>query len=342
MKKIFLLLFLLCLSLLSAQMKEWQSVSCEFPSDIDWEEIIWGMETGDSRYIFGFSCESQDRPLWQFEANGNNATCTKTDKDLSIYYPDDNLYLENDTTVYGQNNTSNDLKKFNFQNHNTTMYGGDALAIKSENCQFFLMESKHYCLHYDNKKLYRFTLNDTKASMTYKELPLDNAPINVSKYSANVVVLNNKCYYLSEAGFCEVTVSGDSTASKLILKIDADAIDNTIKNSTLVTDKKNRVWIINDTNGVQEYNSKTGEIQQIAEAPQIENRVDCHQVCFHLNDHLYYIKNGKALCLGVPSPDDPDDPTNPHDQSGHTCGLLGFEFFTVLLGISIIHIYRHK
>lgn len=343
MKNIFLLLFLLCLSLLSAQMKEWQSVSCEFPSDINWSDNIWGMETGDSRYILAVTNDVK-KVLYQFEANGNNATCTLTDKNVNSCYLSENPYLENDTTAYDQYSSSA-LYKINLQSNIYISYQ-TGIDIGHGDCQFFLMESVHYCLHYTNKKLYRFTLNDDKGSMTYKELTLNNAPIDVNLSSANVVALNNKCYYLSEAGFCEVTVSGDTTASKLILEV--ESIDDTIKNSTLVTDKENRVWIINGTHGVQEYNSKTGKIKKIATAPQIGERLYCYQVCFHLNDHLYFIKNGQALCLDVPSQDDPDDPDNPdnptksHDQSGHTCGLLGFEFFAVLLGIFIIRIYRHK
>ena len=41
-------------------------------------------------------------------------------------------------------------------------------------------------------------------------------------------------------------------------------------------------------------------------------------------------------------PDNPDNPTRPHDQSGHTCGLLGLEFFVVLLEISILRFYWRK
>jgi ligand-binding sensor domain-containing protein len=68
-----------------------------------------------------------------------------------------------------------------------------------------------------------------------------------------------------------VTVSGDTTDSKIILEV--ESIDDTIKNSTLVTDKENRVWIINDTHGVQEYNSKTGKIKKLLQLPKLER--DC-------------------------------------------------------------------
>jgi len=41
-----------------------------------------------------------------------------------------------------------------------------------------------------------------------------------------------------------------------------------------------------------------------------------------------------------PKPE-PNNPTRPHDQSGHTCGLLGLEFIFILAGLSFLCKY-HK
>jgi hypothetical protein len=44
--------------------------------------------------------------------------------------------------------------------------------------------------------------------------------------------------------------------------------------------------------------------------------------------------------LDLTQQEEPDNPTRQHDQSGHTCGLLGLEFVFILAGLSLLCKYR--
>jgi len=173
---------------------------------------------------------------------------------------------------------------------------------------------------------------------------IEYAPVE----DTSIVGFNNTVYYFSSDGLYYIDISD----SKDAVNKKVESVEVTDATSVLVTDNKNRIWIIN-ADGVIEYNTQKNTAEKIADAPtnvvtRSYTRADTSKrVGFYLENNLYYIADKKVSSLDVtsqddpdnPEPDDPDNPTKPHDQSGHrllSCGCMGFEFIIVLFGLFLL------
>ena len=209
----------------------------------------------------------------------------------------------------------------------------------------FLMDKEFYYLS-EAPELAHMTLKDREKNYQRdgelgevifdKPYSITNAPAAFT----SIVGFNNTVYYFSEDGLYYIDISdSNNPVNKKV-----ESVEVTDSTSGLVTDNKNRIWIIN-ADGVIEYNTQKNTADKIANAPtnvvtRSYTRADTFtRVCFYLENKLYYIADNKVSSLDVTSQDDPDNPTKPHEQSGHhlfSCGCMGFEFIIVLFGLFLL------
>lgn len=213
------------------------------------------------------------------------------------------------------------------------------------------MDKEFYYL--SNSELTHMTLQNSEKNCQRDKLgtiiydqpySIEYAPVE----DTSIVGFNNTVYYFSSDGLYYIDISdSNNPVNKKV-----ESVEVTDATSVLVTDNKNRIWIIN-ADGVIEYNTEKNTAEKIADAPtnvvtRSYTRANTFtRVCFYLENKLYYIADNKVSSLDVtsqddpdnPEPDDPDNPTKPHDQSGHrllSCGCMGFEFIIVLFGLFLL------
>ena len=295
---------------------------------------MWMLDNGVNQYIVSYK---DPEFLYQLTTNENNAILEKK-LDLSKFGSfwleiNGRGYWKNETILYDAWSDENTICILNWE---TYKFSSCSASIKIPENQCFLMNNNSYQIHHDNKKLYRLEFNESNEQIIHHELcDLEHEPINIF----SVVVLKDTVYYLSVDGLCSIKVSNnDTTICELVESVNNIAsLDDSIIFST---DKQNRIWIMNSAIGVIEYDSTTKKANKIAELPGNRTRMDYSKICFYSENYLYYIANQEVYALDTTPTPDPDDPKKSHDQSGHQCGCLGFEFFIVLASLFIFRLYR--
>ena len=207
--------------------------------------------------------------------------------------------------------------------------------------QFFMIDNQLHVLFYDpNGAICQLGL---ESGITIeKSYALSYPP----KPNTSLIVLDKTVDYFSNDGFCFFNISNNE--SNLI---DSVAVQD--ETSSLVTDNQSKIWIINQTDGVIEYNFKEKTAKKIAEFPfaSITKETDFSKVCFYSDSYLYCITNSQVYSLDLSDPDEPDEPDEPDDpddpdptipeQSGKTCGCLGLEFLVAIACLFILRPYRN-
>ena len=115
--------------------------------------------------------------------------------------------------------------------------------------KFFKMKETKYYLQYSDKKIYELDIRDTRGEVnidTNYELtptPADNT---------TVAVIEDKLYYFAEDGLyvIEKIEDGSTTAEKV------EAVEVTDPESVILHEGPHKMWIINSTDGVVEYDAK--------------------------------------------------------------------------------------
>jgi hypothetical protein len=334
----FLIYILLCSTIIAQEpftTKEWQEVNCDGIDAITCDNM-WGVQDNSNCYIFlndvsilyKFTPDKQNATLEEYYnigkatpklkpfIQGNYAYCVVDDKDmakeiLGIAVID----------LSGQES----LKGYLAQ---------DILGSGS----FFIIDNVQYLLtNLESGRLFQIKLIDAMIDTEIIDIKhIYTLEFTPSK-DTSVITLNNTIYYFSNSGLCSAKISGDKVVNELI-----SSVSVTDASSKLVTDNNSRIWIINSTDGVVEYNTKKGTATNIATLPtsRLSNReADFTKACFYSDNYLYLITAGKAYSLDTTQQDDPDNPQRPHDQSGHRlleCGCLGIEFVLVLISVFVL------
>jgi hypothetical protein len=248
----------------NADLREWKEIECENIDKINCQ-IMQECETGDTRYIL-----SEDKDLatdksyidvYKIMANENEATLeffSRLKRQwLSKKYK---LYLKDEENIYCI---------YFFNGFKNLFFWIDLLGIPQDNyiegyytqeleqCNFqcFMIDNMHYFLSNTNG-LKQLAINENILLHTCEGFSY------ASKENTSIVVLKDTLYYFSESGFCSAKISGTQVENKLVSNVEV-----TNEKSVLVTDKEERIWIINNQDGVIEYNTIKETAKQIANFP---------------------------------------------------------------------------
>lgn len=325
----------------TTDLTEWTKIQCDELQNIHADKSeICGLESESNQYLLS-QYDSNNAKLYKFTANGQKAILEEIFTRKATYlYVGELFYLNNDQVIYKSFPTNDGCFVIGAAEVNTgnliSWYFSD---FRIDHYHPFLLNNNHYALLFSPSKLYQFVLNEDSITIA-KEDNLDYLP----KQDTSILVSKDTFYYFSDSGLCAVTISGDSVSSSLI-----DCVTTKDEKSSIITDKKDRIWIISETDGVIEYNKKNNTARKIAEFPSnsLAKAIDMTKVCFYSEDYLYCITNEAVYFLLPPdepdnpdNPDEPDNPDNAPDQSGHQCGCLGIEFLFALSGLFIFRLYR--
>ena len=344
---------LICVNIIAQEpfaTKEWQEITCDGINEIDCDNM-WSYQENSNCYIFKTIIDGIEGYLYKFTPNKQNATLEQVGFTSGMpvsYKPGvkgDYIYA---TALWNDGIVGIIIWQANWIQQNDPT--GYATQSDSWSGSLFIMDNVFYLLA-DKAKgtLMQIELDNTTPGpanlwtiQLKKEYSLSSSP----KQYTSIVTLNNTVYYFNEQGFCSAKISGDKAVNEQI-----SSVSVTDETSKLVTDNNSRIWIINSTDGVVEYNTKKNTATTITTLPtsRLSNReLDVTKACFYSDNYLYLITAGKAYSLDTTqqddpdNPDDPDDPDNPqkpHDQSGHRlleCGFLGIEFVLVLLSVFVL------
>jgi hypothetical protein len=324
-----------------SQLKEWKAIPCEniekIAGSLLWDCSNGSRHNGFNNYLVSGNDET-DSYLYEFKANKNNATLEQIKQTFNRSVTQKALYEHEKSLMYTYINQSRkfhifldnliDNESIDYEDIDSLMHDG----------QIFMINNQLHALFYDTDgKICQLELKqheiivDSKTIAITKSYPLTYSP----KPNTPLIVLDNTVDYFSNDGFCFFNISNEE--SKLIDKVEVQ--DET---SSLVTDNQSKIWIINQTDGVIEYNFKEDTAKKIAEFPSasITKETDFAKVCFYSESYLYCITNSQVYALDLSDPENPEpEPTIP-EQSGKTCGCLGLEFFGAIAGLFILRLYR--
>lgn len=265
-----------------SNLQDWKESYC---ADIDkiTSYNMWSCDTRVNQYI---SFGNKDLVnVFKFTSNRDRATLKPyyrlKDFPSSIFdYDKLKLYVENEKMVYIPYESR--LYKIDVDKEEWYQYVSQR-RINFNDGQCFLMNDKHYFIDYNYNNLYQLKL-EKEGILTPRLLGyLDYKTIKI----LSIVVLEDKFYYLSQDGFCEVSINNNKVNCELIPSV--TSMDET---SILVTDKQSKIWIINSANGVIEYDTTNKNVREIAEFPGNESKIN---VCFYSNGYLYYISQDKKF-----------------------------------------------
>ena len=108
---------------------------------------------------------------------------------------------------------------------------------------------------------------------------------DTTELSKNIIVMNDKFYFLGSTGLYSAEISGTTVNTKRI-----DAVTVSDAESHILTDGHSRIWLINKTDGVIEYNIHKNVAETLAEFPKTTTRTN-EEAFFFKAEFLYYIDN---------------------------------------------------
>ena len=291
-------------------LNKWTVIDCEGAEHLN-ADHIWGLEDNNdlnTKYVFIPWSEYPDGATikYQFTVDKNGAKVYCEDEaENGFEFPlnDDNkpfgLLTDeyNDTYLMVAEKEEDGGSRIGAYGENNSSWWYTDMDLSNGRC--FLLGENIYWFNYSNGKFYKIDLRNDIVATAYK---IQYAP----KKSTSVVIVKDTVYYFSKSGFCAMKISGTSTTANLIKEV-------AVKDATslLVTDHENRIWIINSKDGVVEYNISKKKSQKIATAPPVsarDSRVNPYKnICFYIENFLYYIANQKVYRLDSSHPDDPKE-----------------------------------
>ena len=289
--KLYYITLLICFFLCSekiigdSKIKEWQKINCSGIENIDCDHL-WDVQDNSVCYILANTKNPQEYNIYF------KFTPAKLEREYfggwqgSYHKPiRQGIYqycLGSDTNIRS-------IEKQDLRDSSSITY---QFPQEQASGLLFIMDDDFYFLSPDN--LYKLKFDDAKGGITFTETyALQN------KYKENTPILgyNKTVYYISDDNhFCSINISNSSSpVQKSILSVSSP--------KALATDKQNKVYILDSTDGVIEYDTTTQKNTQIAKFP-VTTRNNLTTIFFYIDGICYYVGNNVvyALIINASSP----------------------------------------
>lgn len=288
--------------------KKWVECTCDNINSVNTENLN-NYTNGDNQYLFS---GVDNLEVYNFTANETQVTLSNITKGIDQVAPGMRLLVQNQNNivVYAMiPNGEYDISLvyiYDWINETEKQYsyiGGyeenPALGYGQDNILYLLS---------DKGILYQLELDDEYGAI----LPVLPTPYNLQYApieNTSLIVLKDTMYYFSKSGFCSVQISGNTATSNLI-----SSVTVTDETSNLVTNNNDKIWIINRTDGVIEYNIADNKSKKIASY--IEYTTRSHdRACFYSKDYLYCVTDSKVYALSLTETPGPKPEPDPKKKS---------------------------